>query len=36
VLDAATFTERARAEIPHAVLFGYHGAFFDGLETARR
>jgi beta,beta-carotene 9',10'-dioxygenase len=30
-LDAQTFTERARAEIPHAVLFGYHGAFFEGV-----
>lgn len=29
VLDAQTFTERARAELPHAVLFGYHGEFFD-------
>ena len=28
VLDAQSFTERARAEIPHAVLFGYHGDYF--------
>lgn len=28
VLDAATFEEQARAVIPHAVLFGYHGEFF--------
>jgi carotenoid cleavage dioxygenase-like enzyme len=28
VLDARTFAERARAEIPHPVLFGYHGEFF--------
>ena len=28
VLDAQTFTEMGRAEIPHAVLFGYHGDFF--------
>ena len=28
VLDAVSFTETARAEIPHPVLFGYHGAFF--------
>jgi len=28
VLDAATLQERARAELPHPVLFGYHGAFF--------
>ena len=29
VLDAQTFGERARAEIPHAVLFGYHGDYFN-------
>jgi len=29
VLDAHDLTEIARAEIPHAVLFGYHGAYFD-------
>ena len=29
VLDAAAFTEVARAELPHAVLFGYHGQFYD-------
>jgi beta,beta-carotene 9',10'-dioxygenase len=28
VLDAATLQEMARAEIPHPVLFGYHGAYF--------
>ncbi len=28
VLDAQSFAERARAEIPHAVLFGYHGEYF--------
>jgi beta,beta-carotene 9',10'-dioxygenase len=27
-LDAATFTEVARAELPHAVLFGYHGQYY--------
>jgi beta,beta-carotene 9',10'-dioxygenase len=27
VLDAATLHEIARAELPHAVLFGYHGIF---------
>lgn len=27
-LDAGSFTEMGRAEIPHPVLFGYHGAFF--------
>jgi len=31
VLDAQTFSERARAELPHPVLFGYHGAYFEGL-----
>jgi beta,beta-carotene 9',10'-dioxygenase len=31
VLDAHTFQEMARAEIPHAVLFGYHGAYFPNL-----
>ena len=29
VLEARTFTEVARAELPHPVLFGYHGQFFD-------
>ncbi len=28
VLDAQTMKERARAMLPHAILFGYHGAFF--------
>lgn len=28
VLDAHTFDVIARAEIPHPVLFGYHGAYF--------
>ncbi|MGH3868326.1 MAG: carotenoid oxygenase family protein [Pseudonocardiaceae bacterium] len=27
VLDAATFTELARAEVPHAIPFGFHGRF---------
>jgi carotenoid cleavage dioxygenase-like enzyme len=31
VLDASTFTEVARAELPHPVLFGYHGQFYDDL-----
>ncbi|MCU0301628.1 MAG: carotenoid oxygenase family protein [Candidatus Nanopelagicales bacterium] len=31
VLDAGTFTEVARAELPHPVLFGYHGQFFDDV-----
>ncbi len=29
VLDAATFTEMARVTLPHPVLFGYHGQFYD-------
>lgn len=33
VLDAATFVEIARAELPHPVLFGYHGQFFDDLPV---
>lgn len=28
-LDAASFTEIARAEVPNAVPFGFHGQFFD-------
>jgi beta,beta-carotene 9',10'-dioxygenase len=28
ILDAHTFSEIGRAEIPHPVLFGYHGAYF--------
>lgn len=34
VLDARTFTEVARAELPHPVLFGYHGQFYDDLVPA--
>jgi len=29
VLDAASFEERARAEVPHAIPFGFHGQFFE-------
>ena len=29
VLDARTFTEMARAELPHPVLLGYHGQFYE-------
>jgi beta,beta-carotene 9',10'-dioxygenase len=29
LLDAKTLQERARAELPHAVLFGYHGFFLN-------
>jgi carotenoid cleavage dioxygenase-like enzyme len=28
ILDARTLKEMARAELPHSVLFGYHGAFY--------
>lgn len=28
VLDAASFTERARAEVPHPIPFGFHGQLF--------
>jgi carotenoid cleavage dioxygenase-like enzyme len=28
VLDAASWTERARATVPHAIPFGFHGQFF--------
>jgi carotenoid cleavage dioxygenase-like enzyme len=31
VLDAQSFEEIGRAELPHAVLFGYHGDFFGGV-----
>jgi beta,beta-carotene 9',10'-dioxygenase len=34
VLDAQTFTEQARAEIPQPVLFGYHGAYFPEIGPA--
>ncbi|HEX6077294.1 MAG TPA: carotenoid oxygenase family protein [Micromonosporaceae bacterium] len=30
VLDAATFTELGRAEVPHAIPFGFHGRFSTG------
>jgi len=35
VLDAATFDERARAELPHVLPFGFHGQFFqnEGLPS---
>jgi carotenoid cleavage dioxygenase-like enzyme len=29
VLDASSFTEIGRAEIPHPILFGYHGEYFN-------
>lgn len=37
VLDAATFTERARAWCPHPIPFGFHGQFYaDGEERPTR
>lgn len=38
VLDAATFTELARARVPHAIPFGFHGRFSAtaGRSRARR
>jgi beta,beta-carotene 9',10'-dioxygenase len=30
VLDAATFTELARAQVPHAIPYGFHGQFSRG------
>jgi carotenoid cleavage dioxygenase-like enzyme len=32
VLDAASFAERARAEVPHHIPFGFHGQYFGSLE----
>jgi len=32
VLDAESFQERARAEAPHAIPFGFHGQFFGGAQ----
>ena len=32
VLDAATFAERARAEVPHHIPFGFHGQYFGSLH----
>lgn len=34
VLDAASFTEVARAQLPHPVLLGYHGQFYGDLPLA--
>lgn len=33
VLDAQSFSEIARAEVPHPILIGYHGAYFENLLT---
>jgi carotenoid cleavage dioxygenase-like enzyme len=35
VLDASSFTEVARAELPPPVLFGYHGQFLADLPARR-
>jgi len=35
VLDGATFEERARATLPHAVPFDFHGRYFPELRAAR-
>jgi carotenoid cleavage dioxygenase-like enzyme len=32
VLDAASFAERARAEVPHHIPFGFHGQYFGSLN----
>ena len=29
ILDAHSWTERARAPVPHAIPFGFHGQFFE-------
>lgn len=34
VLEAAGFTELARAELPHPVLFGYHGQFYGDVRPS--
>jgi beta,beta-carotene 9',10'-dioxygenase len=34
-LDAETFIEIGRAVIPHAILHGYHGAFFNDFPSQR-
>jgi carotenoid cleavage dioxygenase-like enzyme len=32
VFDAETLTELARAPLPHAVPFGFHGRYFPELD----
>jgi carotenoid cleavage dioxygenase-like enzyme len=34
VLDAASFEERARAPVPHAIPFGFHGQFLGETNEA--
>lgn len=36
VVDAATFDERARAPLPHALPFGFHGQFVRNFEDPTR
>jgi beta,beta-carotene 9',10'-dioxygenase len=36
VLDATTFEERARAVVPHAIPFGFHGQFYRDDERPTR
>ncbi len=31
ILDASGFNELARAEVPHPILFGYHGGFYEDV-----
>jgi carotenoid cleavage dioxygenase-like enzyme len=34
LLDASTWEERARAEVPHHISFGFHGNFFATIKGA--
>ena len=31
ILDAGSFEEIGRAEVPHPIPFGFHGQFFDDV-----
>lgn len=33
VLDAITFEEIARAQVPHHIPFGFHGQYFNNIEN---
>jgi beta,beta-carotene 9',10'-dioxygenase len=35
VLNAQSFQEIARAEVPHHIPFGFHGRYFDEIGTGR-
>jgi carotenoid cleavage dioxygenase-like enzyme len=35
VLDAGSFEEVARAEVPHRIPFGLHGQFFEDVAPRR-